>query len=402
MSRRVRVALIAGSMYEPLYGSLSEFSTARYVAVEVGFRGDHPTLNAHLASMRDTEYDLVSTHTKYAPSQAHLLAPLQKHIPEKDLEDFYPKLLELATVDGELLGVPRNIDVRLLHYRTDLLDEPPRTWDALFEASQKLTRPPDFYGFAFPGQESGLFGTFFELVEAAGAHLFPQSQIPDIVSDGGRWALGLLRHMYAEGIAPSQVVDWHYDEVHRSFRDGHVAMIGDWPAYYRAHLDPSQSRVFDRFSVATYPIGPSGFSKTYGGSHTFALTHQGATNPDAIDLLCFLTAPERQLEEASRGSVPVRRSVMRQVLERASESELQRWRTLESVIDQSVLIPPKMKCYPEIEAVLWRTLQKAIVGEISEDEALASIVSQIANIVEGRTSGSSIPRRMKVASLNAD
>jgi multiple sugar transport system substrate-binding protein len=371
-------------MYEHLYGSLEEFSAAQHVSVEVGYRGDHPALNAHLASTPDPAYDLISTHTKYAPSQAHFLAPLQLLIAAEELADFYPKVLELATVDGKLLGIPRNIDVRLLHYRSDLMDEPPPTWDALFEAAQKLTRGDDFYGFAFPGQESGLFGTFFELAEAAGAHLFPASGIPDIVNDGGRWTLGLLHRMCATGTVPREIIDWHYDEVHRFFREGHVAMIGDWPAYYSAHLDPAQSQVHDRFSVAAYPIGPSGASKTYGGSHTFALTRHGAANPVAVNLLRFLIAPERQMEEASRGSVAVRRSVMQQVRETASEKELDRWRTLESVIDTSVLIPPKMKCYPEIETVLWRTVQRAIVGAIDADEALNSIVSQITGIIGGR------------------
>lgn len=379
MSGKVKVALIAGAMYEPLYRSLQEFSATRGVAVELGYSGDHPALNAHLASMPDPDYDLVSTHTKYAPSQAHFLAPLQALIPQEELADFYPRLLELATVEGQLLGLPRNIDVRLLHYRTDLMDEPPQTWEALFDMAAKLTRGKDFYGFAFPGMESGLFGTFFELAESAGAHLFPESGIPDIVNDGGLWALGLLRRMYASGTVPRQIVDWHYEEVHRAFREGHVAMIGDWPAYYRAHLDPAQSSVYDRFAVAAYPASPSGVSKTYGGSHTFALTRHGAANPDAVELLRFLTAPEWQLEEASRGSVPVRRSVMRQIREAASAKELQRWSTLESVIDTSVLIPPKLKQYPEIEAVLWRTVQRAIVGAIGEEEALHSIVSQIAD-----------------------
>jgi multiple sugar transport system substrate-binding protein len=369
-------------MYERLYDAVGDFSATRQIHVEVGYRGDHPALNAHLSSSAEPPYDLISTHSKYAPSQAHFLAPLQEYIEAEELADFYPKTLELAKVDGDLLGIPRNIDVRLLHYRTDLIQNPPRTWDELFEVAQSCTDGKGFYGFVFPGQESGLFGTFYELVEAAGAHLFPESHIPDIVNAGGQWALGLLNRMYTLGVVPSQVVDWHYDEVHRFFREGHTAMVGDWPGYYQAHRDPTQSRVHDRFSVAAYPSGPSGMSKTYGGCHTFALTHRGAGNPDAVDLLRFLTDPERQLSEAVQGSVPVRRSVMQQVLGSAPEQELERWRTLEAVIETSVLIPPKMSCYPEIEAVLWRTVQKAIVGELGTEAALHSIVDQVRHILE--------------------
>ena len=382
MSQAVQVALIAGPMYERLYDALEEFSRTRHVQVEIGYSGDHPALNEQLASSKHPPYDLVSTHTKYAPSQVHFLAPLQTLVSPEELADFYPRVIELATVGGNLLSIPRNIDVRLLHYRTDLMDAPPSTWDELLIMAQSLTRSDSFYGFVFPGRESGLFGTFFELAEAGGAHLFPASKIPDIVNEGGRWALGLLSRMYAEGIVPPQMIDWHYDEVHAFFREGHAAMVGDWPGYYRAHLDPAQSQVFGRFSVAAYPAGPSGASKTYGGSHTFALTHRGANNPGAVELLRFLTTSERQLGEAARGCVPVRRSVMQRVLESASASELRRWQILESVIEESVLIPPKMGYYPEIEAVLWRTIQKAIVGEIHQEAALSSIVNQIAVIIE--------------------
>src|ERR1700751_5629270 len=78
--RKVQIALIAGSMYEPLYRSLEEFSATRDVSVEVGYLGDHPALNEHLASTSEPVYDLISTHTKYAPSQAHFLAPIETHV----------------------------------------------------------------------------------------------------------------------------------------------------------------------------------------------------------------------------------------------------------------------------------------------------------------------------------
>ena len=99
--------------------------------------------------------------------------------------------------------------------------------------------PPDHYGFIFPGRESGLFGTFFELAEMAGAHLFPGDLVPDIENDGGRWALGLLRAFYSEGLVPPQLPEWHYDKVHECFRSGHAAMVGDWPGYYSLYRDPT-------------------------------------------------------------------------------------------------------------------------------------------------------------------
>jgi multiple sugar transport system substrate-binding protein len=369
-------------MYDPLYGRLQDFTRATGIDVVVAYQADHPTLNAHLAAMGQVPYDLVSTHTKYAPSQLGFLASLDALVAPAALHDFVPRLLDLARIDGQLYSLPRNVDVRLLHYRTDRLSQPPATWDALLDMARALSRPPDFYGFVFPGMESGLFGTFYELAEMAGGHLFPADLVPQIENEGGRWALNFLRTCYAERLVPPEIVEWHYDKVHDCFRDGHAAMVGDWPGYYGDYCDPNASRVHDRLALARYPVGPLGVSLVYGGSHTFALTQQGAANPDAPLLLQFLVAPEQQLLEARHGAVPVRQSIMAAVQAEAAPVERARWETLEAALG-GVVIPPKFARYPEVEEVLWKTVQAAMVGSLSVDGALQQMTRQIRSIVTG-------------------
>jgi multiple sugar transport system substrate-binding protein len=360
---------------------LPAFTSLTGTTVNVAFRGDHPNLNYHLASLDDVTYDLVSTHTKYAPSQLSFLAPLDGLIDPSDVEDFVPLLLELSRVGDELYGVPRNIDVRLLHYRSDLIVEPPSTWDELLQVAREKNSPPGLYGFVFPGRESGLFGTFFELAEMAGARLFPDNHVPDIENDAGRWALGLLRTFYEEGLVPSELPEWHYDKVHECFRSGHAAMVGDWPGYYSLYRDASVSNVHDRFRLSPYPIGPAGKTLAYGGGHTFALTKTGATKPEALKLLLHLTGREQQLFEARCGCVPVRRSVMREMQAEADEANQARLAMLENVIAEHILIPPRFARYPEVEDVLWRTVQRAIVGTLGTDEALTHIKEEITAIM---------------------
>ena len=75
MTRQLQVALVSGPAYDHLYSSLTQFNEQTGIDVKVTFSGDHPTLNHHLAGLHDVPYDLVSTHTKYAPSQLDFLAP---------------------------------------------------------------------------------------------------------------------------------------------------------------------------------------------------------------------------------------------------------------------------------------------------------------------------------------
>ena len=379
----VSVALISGPMYDPLYESIGKFSQLTGIKVVVGFKGDHPALNEHLDRLGDrVPYDLVSTHTKYAPSQTHFLAPLDGLLDESFLADFVSLVLDLAHIDGKLYALPRNIDVRLLHYRTDLIQKLPQTWDELLELSRQKNNPPGLYGFVFPGKDSGLFGTFFELAEVAGATLFPADLIPQIQNEGGRWALNLLRAFYQEKLVSPEIVDWHFDQVHNAFRDGQAAMVGDWPGYYGDYCNAQHSHVHDRFELARYPIGPGRKSRVYGGGHTFALTKNGVNKPEALELLKFLTAPDQQMIDAYGGSVPVRTSVMRKIQSVSSPRELSRWQILEGVIKEDIIIPPKFARYPEVEEVLWKTVQSAMTGHLSIDEALEQMTQQIRAIVE--------------------
>jgi multiple sugar transport system substrate-binding protein len=391
VGNKLKVALISGPAYDPLYACLPEFTAATGIDVNVAFRGDHPALNQHLAELPEVPYDLVSTHTKYAPSQLRFLAPLDHLMDSTWLDDFVPLLLELARVDGSLYSIPRNIDVRLLHFRTDLIDTPPATWDDLLALAREINSPPQHYGFIFPGRESGLFGTFFELCEMAGARLFPDNLVPDIENEGGRWALQLLRTLYADGLVPPQLPEWHYDKVHECFRSGHAAMVGDWPGYYSLYRDASISAVHDRLGLSPYPVGPAGKSLAYGGGHTFALTRQGAAKLEALQLLLYLTASEQQLNEARQGCVPVRRSVMQQMRSESDAANRTRLGMLEVVIGEHILIPPKFARYPEVEEVLWRTVQRAIVGQVGIDDALRQMREQISEIVRGGTLSHSHP-----------
>lgn len=368
------VALVSGPMYDALYRSLDQFERTTGIAVHVGFAGSHPDLNAHLAGLRDVPYDLVSTHTKYAPSQTSFLAPLDAIADRLSLDQFYPACVDLAKIGGRLYGVPRNIDVKLLHYRSDLLPAPPSTWEALLAAARAISDGSGFYGFVFPGMESGLFGTFFELAEAAGASVFPPTNLTELDNEGGRWALTLLRDLYQTGSVPREVVDWHFEEVHRCFRDGHAAMVCDWPGAYGSYSAPDSS-IEGRFQLARMPVAPGGKHRAYAGSHTFALSQQGIGNPEAVELLRFLTAPEQQWLDARQGSVPVRPKLFAALAGEPGTAE--RWRLLELVIGNDMLIPPRLSYYPEIEEILWRTVRSAMTGEIGVSDALRTMEKRI-------------------------
>ncbi|WP_145948530.1 extracellular solute-binding protein [Paenibacillus sp. Y412MC10] len=385
-SKTLRVALIDGPAYAPLYACLSQFSQQFGIQVDIGFKGTHPELNRHVQECMENglpSYDLISTHTKYAPSQARYLYGLDQEFTAEELEDFSPALLDLARVQGKLMSIPRNFDARLLFYRRDRLEElglsVPETWEELAHVASSVTEA-GYTGFVFPGMESGLFGTFFELLISGGGQLFDEQLQPMFASEAGVEALQKLRQWYQWGWTPKGLPDMHYDEVSASFRQGESTMVTDWPGYFGLLSESPIANVFD---LALTPKSASGRRAVYCGSHSFAIPASSEHVEEAIVLLKFITSPEAQAMDADQGHVPVRQSIMKRLKREALPNSIaaRRWSLLEETIATSVIIPPKFPTYPTAEDILWQALRRCIIGELSEHQALALASEQIQQLI---------------------
>ena len=373
MNAGLKVLLVGGPMYDPLYGRLAGFEREHGLGVEAVVAPTHPDLNRKIAQEFGSgaaEYDLISTHTKYAPSQRHWLTPLEDDLSAAELEPFAGRPLELARIEGALYGVPRNLDVKLLLYRSDLMEDQPSSWEDLRETASRL-RSGDLYGFAFPGKESGLFGHFFELHAMAGGQLFGEDgpPTPCMNDEAGQWALGLLKDLY-QNAAPEETPNWHYDEVAACFRGGRAAMSTDWPGGFYTYVDPENSEVAGRFDVALYPEGSAG-RHVYSGSHSFAIPTSVRDRPAAVELLRFLTSRGSQAHEAGLGTLPARGDALEDARAGAEPGSLagRRWDLLERARG-AALIPPKHPNYPAVEDAIWKGIREALLGNKGVAEAL--------------------------------
>lgn len=378
----MRVLLVGGPMYDPLYARIPEFGERAGIEVERVVSRDHPDLNERISAefgRGEADYDLVSTHTKYAPSQKQWLTPLDEVLRGEDIAPFSERTMELAKIEGRLFSVPRNLDVKLLHYRTDLLGGgPPASWDELLElaASLKSSASGDLHGFAFPGKESGLFGHFYELHAMHGGRMFEESggddkvpPVPRLADEAGEAALTLLKELY-ERAAPKETPDWHYDEVAECFRSGRAAIATDWPGGFHVYEEEG-SEVRGRFDLAPYPEGPAG-RYIYGGCHSFAVPKTARDPEAAVELLRFLTSRESQVHEARLGTLPARSDALEEARgesEAGSMSE-RRWGLLEEA-REAAIIPPKHERYPAVEDAIWRGVREALVGRKTVREALS-------------------------------
>jgi hypothetical protein len=73
---------------------------------------------------------------------------------------------------------------------------------------------------------------------------------------------------------------------------------------------------------------------------------------------------------------------MKQMQGEADPSNRARLAMLETTIAEHMLIPPKFARYPEVEDVLWRTVQRVMVSQLGVDDGLRLMRDQIRQIVE--------------------
>ncbi|HAP75647.1 MAG TPA: hypothetical protein DCR14_06140 [Acidimicrobiaceae bacterium] len=349
----LRVALVGGPMYDHLYRLLDDMD------VEVVVHADHPTLNRAVADMlgRGERLDLISTHSKYAPSQQQWLMALDDVVDASAVAALAPLAVDLCRFDGSTLCLPRLIDVRIMWYRRDRIEVPPNSWNDVVDQG---------VSFGFPGRESGLFGTFFELVVGAGGQLFDSDGRPRIASPEAVAAVEQLVAMAAH--CPPDLPEWHYDQVDAALLDGRVDAAGIWPGGWGPIRD---SPVSGLLAPALYPTGPSR-RVSYSGCHAWAIPRTCADVPGAVELLHRLVSHDANTIDAAGGSVCAHVDAFAQVAPQGDIDAMRLQLTADTIRTSMITYPPHPR-FPEVEDIGWQELNAVLRGARTAAEAVDRI-----------------------------
>lgn len=206
---------------------------------------------------------------------------------------------------GRLWALPFNTDVGLLYYRSDLVEEPPRTWDELEEqveaARTRTGNAVDGYAGQFADYE-GLTVNALEAVRGAGG---------SIVDDAGGVVVRDQQAAITEGlerlrvIAPAGVPELDEDASIQLFQSGRALFMRNWPRAYRSLTQDLEGSAPVQFGVAPLPGGTG----VLGGQNLAVSAH--SERPRAAQALIeFLTGDRSQQILFERGGLPATRSVV--------------------------------------------------------------------------------------------
>lgn len=221
------------------------------------------------------------------------------------VDGFLPRPLETCRYDGRLWALPFNTDVGLLFYRSDLVADPPRTWEDLEkQVDQERARSGnavDGYAGQLANYE-GLTVNAFEVIRGAGGAIIDDAG--NVVVNDRRPAVeaGLER---LRSIAPAGVPELDETSSTRLFQSGKALFMRNWPVAYRTLTQDTEGAPTVAFQVAPLPGG----SGVLGGQN-LAVSADSARPRAAQALVEFLTSDRGQQVLFERGGLPATRKVV--------------------------------------------------------------------------------------------
>ncbi len=401
----LRVKLIGGAQYEPLYAEIGQWEEATGATVQILSRQNHFDLDREIKqdiAAGTLNWCVGSNHTSFAPQYGNIYADLTELIDAEVLAEFVPLVLEHSTVGGRLVQLPRHSDVSNLFFLQSLYEDeeraasfedehgyplaPPETWDQVRDQAMFFADPPDFFGTQFVGRDEAVSGRFYEMLVAEGGELFTDDWEPAFNSEAGVRALSWFVDLYDAGAVPAGVPNYLWDDTGLGFASGSVALNLDWAGWAAFFNDPDESAAAGNIGLVRAPMGSAGIRTGWSGSHSFSITETCDNKEAAASFVTFLTDHDRQMVEARRGLLPTRTRVwetaMDEFREGGDEFMVTVFETYQASMAEDAFTPPLIPEWIEVSNVLWPQLQAAMVGDRTPQEALDAAAAEALIIME--------------------
>ncbi len=401
----LRVKLIGGAQYEPLYAEIPKWEAATGAKVEIVSSKNHFELDKEIKqdiAAGTLDWCVGSNHTSFAPQYGDIYIDLNGVIAPEVIADFVPLAISQSTVNERLVQLPRHSDVSNLFYQKSLYEDdakkaefkakygydlaPPETWVQVKDQAIFFSNPPDFYGFQFVGKDEAVNGRFYEMLVANGGAMFDENWNPTFNSAAGVEALQFFVDLYAAKAVPVGVPNYTWDDTGLGFASGSIALNLDWGGWSTFFNDPANSKVAGNVGLIRAPKGSGGKRTGWSGSHSFSIT-EGCDNKEAAaSFLTFLTSYDNQMVEARKGLLPTRTQVWNDAIAEfegagnAFSAEVMK--TFQTSMAEDAFTPPLIAEWIEVSNVMWPKLQAAIVGDMTAQEALDAAQADAAVIMK--------------------
>ena len=349
-----------------------------------------------------TAPDVVNLNPLFAANLASKggLQPLEPLLPEGASTTYLPRIWQAgqsAAPDGQLqqFAIPWYLTARITLANTQILSQagysaPPRTWaevPAYAEAVKRRTGRYALFVTVVPEDSAELLESLVQM----GVTLLDARQRAAFNTPAGRRAFAFWSDLYRRGLLPREVVSQGYRRAIELYQSGELAQVGSGAEFLRS-IQTNAPQV----AAATRPYPP--LTGANGAANvavmTLAIPRQSKVAEPATRFALFLTDATNQVRFAEQARVlPSSIGALQQV-EAALEAEQPasqpeqlvrqaRLLSAQTLSSARVLVPasPGVK---RLQAIVYTQLQRAMLGQVSSDVALAEAERQWNAYAEGR------------------
>lgn len=382
----IRMATIGNAPYELAYTFIPMFEEATGATVEIVFKGDGFQIDKKLTQDYATgavDYDVAWDHTSFYSAYVPYLEPLNAYFSEEELAQFSPAIINASTIDGNLYVIPRHADISVVHYRTDLYEDPanmaafkerfgydlaaPTTWRELGDQATFFANPGEnFWGTQWAGKEEGLSGRFYELLVANGGNLFDADLKPIFNNEVGVATAQWLHDLYQAGTLPPDMTNYLWPEVAANFCNGQMAVYTEWYGWDSYFQDPASCpNVAGKFGLVRAPVGDGGIHSGWAGAHGYSIPASSQNKQAAAQLIKFLTSEFVLTEESRQGALPVRNDVWARIQGDAESAERQldrdRLVLAQTQLNEDFFTPPLIADWINASNIIYPAIQEILI-----------------------------------------
>jgi multiple sugar transport system substrate-binding protein len=365
------------------------------------FRNAHPSIRVNLVSqISNTDViraDLIATlRGENAPdvymgdviwpaefADAGVARPLDEDFSPDFWQRFPTELVSATKYQDKTYAVPFWANQGMLYYRTDLVPSPPTTWEQLVQESARLLREghEDLrYGFVWQGGAyEGLTCNWTEiLADAGGRTLDPAGTASQINSPQAFRALHFLRDLVRDGITPPQVTSFQETDASLLFASGQAAFLRSWTGSYTRMNTPNNPQVYNRVGVAPLPTfaGQSGPGYSAIGGTNLYINPRTSKLKAALTFIDWLTDVQAQLIVARFSFIPTNVRIRDDPTVRENPA------VATGLTAKPVARPSHIPRYPAVSRAIYSTVNDALDGEPSVEEALREMDRKLGDALQ--------------------
>lgn len=377
-----------------------EEKTGYEVTIEsVPYSGVYDRMRTELTSGAGA-FDVATIDTIWLPALYQGLEPIQTEITDEMQDDLFPGLLDGASMDGNIYGLPTWTNAKILLYREELFNEPNNQEEFLNEFGYELSPPetwdqykdvagffgnhenyPELYGTSVFGASSGdSVASWLDHVTQAGADALVINDSGEIIvnDDNHVSALEFLTDLVNnEGVVPEGVLETASAETSELFYNGNLAMMLAWGHFYVPSNDPDTSEVAGNVGAAPMIAGDGGIGVVPGP--WYQVIPSSSQNKDiAKEYLLFLYENNELYADAL--GVAARQSVFEEYGQQDTFAHLNELAT--TLNGEQTQNRPSTEKWEEIESeALLPAVQNALSGSQTPQEALDKAKEIIGRII---------------------